>query len=93
MHRIQAGESGSYLTCMKPGPTPSNNLHLVLINQRIENSREGRWESFCQPLPSLGYGGSAILPTDSQSTAANTFTLSSPHTNSKAAKFLSKGNL
>lgn len=79
-------KSGSYLTCMKLGPTPTNNLHLVLINRRIENSREGRWESFGQPLPSLGYRGSAILPTDSQSTVANTSPSSHQLKSSQASK-------
>lgn len=48
--RIQAGESGSYLVCVKLGPTPTKNLYLVLINQRIENSREGRCAGFSQPF-------------------------------------------
>lgn len=43
------------LACMKLGPTPTRNLYVVLINQRIENSREGRCEGFSQPFPSLGY--------------------------------------
>lgn len=51
---LKAGETGSYLAYTKLGPTPTKNLHLVLINQRIENSREGRCESFSQPLPTLG---------------------------------------
>lgn len=61
--RTQAGEAGSYLACMKLGPTPTKTLHLVPINPRTENSRESREEGFsllCEP----GTVSSATPPTE-----------------------------